>query len=123
MKKIVIATNGSASAAQAVRFGLERDADQGAEAVFVHVAPAPDVIPGTAEHGVPARAELLAGDPVDEIVAHADTIDADLVVVGSRGRGGLASTLLGSVSRDILRETRRPVLVVRGSSVSAGTVA
>ena len=67
--------------------------------------------------GVEARAQLLRGDPVDEIVAYADTIDADLIVVGSRGHGALSSALLGSVSRGVLREARRPVLVVRAASV------
>ena len=57
----------------------------------------------------------MRGDPVDEIVAFADAFDADLIVVGSRGHGALASALLGSVSRGILGETRRPVLVVRGA--------
>jgi nucleotide-binding universal stress UspA family protein len=68
------------------------------------------------EAGVDANAELLRGDAVDEIVAYADTIDADLIVVGSRGHGALTSALLGSVSRGILREARRPVLVVRGTA-------
>jgi nucleotide-binding universal stress UspA family protein len=109
---------------------------------FVSVAPALDVLPSARlcfaaarphelteadrepldealalaeEAGVPASTTLLRGDPVDEIVAYADTIDADLIVVGSRGHGALASALLGSVSRGILGEARRPVLVVRTS--------
>ena len=54
----------------------------------------------------------MAGDPVNEILALADSIDADLIVVGRRGRGTLASALLGSVSGAVLRDARRPVLVV-----------
>jgi nucleotide-binding universal stress UspA family protein len=60
---------------------------------------------------------LLAGSPADEIVAYARSIDADLIVVGSRGRGAVAGALLGSVSRGVLRQARRPVLVVRGVEV------
>jgi nucleotide-binding universal stress UspA family protein len=67
--------------------------------------------------GVPAGTALLRGDPVAEITRHADTIDADLIVVGSRGHGALASALLGSVSRGILSASRRPVLVVRAAAV------
>jgi nucleotide-binding universal stress UspA family protein len=62
---------------------------------------------------------MLRGDPAGEIVAHADTIGADLIIVGSRGHGAIASALLGSVSRGVLHEARRPVLVVRGTAVPA----
>ena len=63
------------------------------------------------------RSEVVAGIPAEEIVAYADAIDADLTVVGSRGRGAVASALLGSVSRAVLHESRRPVLVVRGTQL------
>ena len=141
MQSIVIATDGSPSAQEAVDFGLELAADQGAAVTFVHVAPAVDLLPGggfgitvpvphdmtdteaeslekarelAEAKAVHVHTRLLEGDPVDEVVAYADTLDADLIVVGSRGHGTLASALLGSVSRGILREARRPVLVVRG---------
>jgi nucleotide-binding universal stress UspA family protein len=144
MNNILIAVDGSPSAREAVDFGLELAADQHATATFVYVVQAVDVLPAggfgitvsvpheptakdtaaldaareqAEEAGVNVHTRLLRGDPADEIVAYADTIDADLIVVGSRGHGALASALLGSVSRGILREARRPVLVVRGSSV------
>lgn len=142
MKKFLLATDGSASARDAVAFGLELAAEQSAEVIVVHVAPALDIVPTTsfgipgamphplsahdraaleeasalaAEAGVSARTELLTGNPVDEIVAYADSIDADLIVIGSRGHGVVASALLGSVSKGVLHEARRPVLVVRGA--------
>jgi nucleotide-binding universal stress UspA family protein len=139
MKTILIATDGSAPAREAVEHGLRLALESRAEVVFVHVVPAVDVLPVSAfgmtagqpheitaadraplteaaaladEWGVPAHTELLTGDPVDEIVACADSLDADLIVVGCRGHGAIASALLGSVSRGVLHETRRPVLVV-----------
>ena len=47
MKTIVIATDGSPSAHEAVEFGLDLAAEQKADAVLVHVAPAVDLLPTT----------------------------------------------------------------------------
>jgi nucleotide-binding universal stress UspA family protein len=54
-----------------------------------------------------------AGNPADEILATADDYDTDLVVVGARGRGGMARLLLGSVSEKVLNHARCPVLIVK----------
>jgi nucleotide-binding universal stress UspA family protein len=40
-------------------------------------------------------------------------------VVGSRGHGAIANAVIGSVSRGVLHESRRPVLIVRGAHVAA----
>jgi nucleotide-binding universal stress UspA family protein len=55
---------------------------------------------------------LVTGSPAQAIRDAADREDAELVVVGSRGRGGLRSAVLGSVSRDLAAQARRPVVVV-----------
>ncbi|MGH7343385.1 MAG: universal stress protein [Candidatus Rokuibacteriota bacterium] len=53
------------------------------------------------------------GNPADVIVATAQSTDTDLVVVGARGLGGLSRLLLGSVSENVLRHARCPVLIVK----------
>lgn len=64
-----------------------------------------------------AEAEALAvpegGDVAETIDAVAGQREAVAVVVGSRGLGGVKSRLLGSTSRRLLHDSRRPVLVVR----------
>ena len=58
------------------------------------------------------RIEVPYGHPVEEIVARADRKGATLIVVGSQGRGALASMVLGSVSLQVTRLTNVPVLLV-----------
>jgi hypothetical protein len=52
-------------------------------------------------------------DPVQAIVQLASDIEADLVVVGTHGRTGLARFVLGSVAEGVVRRAPCPVLVVR----------
>jgi len=54
----------------------------------------------------------LDSDPVDAIRQQVEAMEADLVVVGSRGLGGFDKARMGSVSNGIMRETRYDVLVV-----------
>src|SRR6187200_1957718 len=118
MKRILVATDGSVSSTEAVRFGVELAAEHDAELIFVHVVPVFDVVPSTgfgltgAFPHEPTRIDReLLDDTVEEIVSYANTHDADVIVVGSRGRSAVSATLLGSVSRGVLREARRPVVV------------
>jgi nucleotide-binding universal stress UspA family protein len=65
------------------------------------------------ETGVAARRRLGVGRPATLIVELASELRAELVIVGSRGRGPLASMLLGSVSAEVVDRAPCPVLVVR----------
>ena len=147
MTTIVIATDGSPQAREAVEYGLELAAAENAKAVLLQVMPptdwtrldrggllkplademrlhdAPALIEAAelaVERGVLFTTEVVAGRPADEIVAYADSIGADLIVMGSRGRGAVSGALLGSVSRDVLHESRTPVVVV--PSIARATV-
>jgi nucleotide-binding universal stress UspA family protein len=68
--------------------------------------------------GVGVTAEFLAwdGDPGSSIVSAAEAEHADLVIVGTRGRGGAERMLLGSVSDHVVHHADCPVLVVRPSA-------
>jgi nucleotide-binding universal stress UspA family protein len=60
------------------------------------------------------RIESVArrGHPVEVLLSEADARDADLIVVGSRGRSSLAQVMLGSVSRSVAARAGRPVAVI-----------
>jgi nucleotide-binding universal stress UspA family protein len=53
------------------------------------------------------------GDPVEAINAAAEAQDVDLVVVGSHDKGIVDRLIEGSVSHELVRKARRPVLIVR----------
>lgn len=59
--------------------------------------------------------ELLVADefPTEAILAAAEERGSGLVVLGSHGRTGISRALLGSVSENVLRETRVPLLITR----------
>ncbi len=66
---------------------------------------------------------VAEGRAATEILAAADDLGADLIVVGSRGRGPIGTMLLGSVSAEIASGSRRSVLVARGGEAARLLVA
>jgi nucleotide-binding universal stress UspA family protein len=136
--EIVIATDGSAGASLAVDQGVWLAKMLGAKVTFVAVARAPwailgdpyyqralaadlakartaiaDAILAAEERRVSYETEILEGSPAEEILKVAEAHDADLIVIGSRGRGAITGTVLGSVSSDVVHRSARPVLVAR----------
>lgn len=69
--------------------------------------------------GVETKARILRGIPVQQINETAGELKSDLVVMGTRGRAGLAHVLLGSTAEGVVRGAPCPVLTVR--SVAKGT--
>jgi nucleotide-binding universal stress UspA family protein len=67
---------------------------------------------GLREEKIALRSDRF-GSPANEIVQYAKDNDIDLIVIGTRGRSGLAHVLLGSVAERVVRHAPCPVLTVR----------
>jgi nucleotide-binding universal stress UspA family protein len=66
------------------------------------------------DEGVTVKdAHLVFGAPDEEIVKLGEELEAGLIIVGSRGLGGVKRALMGSVSDSVVRHAHGPVLVVR----------
>lgn len=141
---ITVGVDGSATGREALRFALDEAAVRGAQLRVVHVWSIPPLtatgvamIPtygmletelsqdaatsldadvelvGGNRAGVEIERRVIRGDAAGTLVELAT--DADLLVVGSRGRGALAGAILGSVSTACLHHASRPVAVVHGA--------
>jgi nucleotide-binding universal stress UspA family protein len=137
-KRILLATDGSSHAEKALRYTRDLGLRDDAQVIVVHAfEPVPtrlgepwrdqivarhvsagrevadEAAQKLREAGVDVIIEVLEGPPADAILRVADVRQPDLIVMGSRGHGELASLLLGSVSHRVLAHTDVPVLVVR----------
>ncbi|MGM0605049.1 MAG: universal stress protein [Halobacteriota archaeon] len=70
------------------------------------------IIADAEDVNVPSTGSVLRGLPTAEILSYADDADADLLVLGTRGRSGLPEYLLGSTTRRVIRDSNRPVLSI-----------
>jgi len=59
-----------------------------------------------------AQPIMVLGAPAEAILQEAERIPADLIVMGTHGRRGLAKAFLGSTSDDVLRANQFPVLII-----------
>ncbi|MDO4936319.1 MAG: universal stress protein [Sutterellaceae bacterium] len=65
------------------------------------------------DHNVQYTEAFVVGDPSEKIAEEAMRMDADLVLMGSRGRTALAGLFLGSVTNGVLARTKNPILIIR----------
>jgi nucleotide-binding universal stress UspA family protein len=134
--KILLATDGSEEAELAAQSGVQLANDTGSELHVVLVGPStatpvglvgsqPDVdreAKGSLEAqvekakaagGMVAQSHFRVGRPDHEIVTLAEEIGAGLIIMASRGLGGIKRALMGRVSSSVVRHAHCPVLVVR----------
>jgi Rieske Fe-S protein len=117
--RIVIASDGSATADRAARKGFELAQEVGAPVTLVfigHPATGKLVMEDTVEvygRGVETDIRLLQGDPSELILQTATEVRADVVVVGNRGLQGAKGFLLGSVPETVLDGAEVDVLLCR----------
>lgn len=142
LKRILVATDFSQHSQVALKYAAAFGKAFSAEVVLCHVLEKPDFLsqlPPIAEGYFPpnlveiqekharvqceqvlataglsqARVLLLHGNPTQEIAKAAKDENADLIIVGTHGRGAIAHILLGSVAEKIVRSAPCPVLTVR----------
>ncbi|MFB5597613.1 MAG: universal stress protein [Nitrosopumilaceae archaeon] len=66
-----------------------------------------------AQKGVLFRSKIIYGSPSSEIIDFAKDKKFDLIVIGSRGHGGIKEVFLGSVASAVVHRSKVPVLVVK----------
>ncbi len=142
-KRILVATDFSDASEAALDYGIALAKALDANIVVVHVYELP--IYGFAGGAMIATSEMVtaimdgaqtacdamcarrkdSGVAISQVVREgtswlevqriADEVDADLIIVGTRARKGIAHALLGSVAEKIIRTATRPVLTVRAN--------
>jgi nucleotide-binding universal stress UspA family protein len=94
--------------------GLEREFDDIATQVAQRTAEQGAEL--ARRHGFDPTARIAQGRVWQAIVDVADEVDARAIVVGTRGRGGLQSLMIGSVANGVVHHADRPVVVIPPAS-------
>jgi nucleotide-binding universal stress UspA family protein len=144
IKRILVPTDFSAHADEAFRVAHTLAGSTGADVVVFHVARPPAVVteggellagPGQDPTNLWARfREIQSGEPrvrvehrvivadrpgATPILEILDKLGCDLIVMGTHGRRGLKHLLFGSVTEDVVRHARCPVMVVKAPQHAA----
>jgi nucleotide-binding universal stress UspA family protein len=141
-KNIFIATDGSEPNKEAIKHGLELAKISGAKVFAGYVVDtaafasipmdagwemmyellekeareSTDSVGKMAEtEGIDFETVILEGHPSHEIIEFAENNNMDLIIMGTLGKSGLDRFLLGSVAEKVLRNSKVPVLIVRGN--------
>lgn len=139
-QNIVIATDGSENSLKAISYGIKLAKLSGATIYALHVVDTYSLsqswtagretmyenlkedgqkatlkVKEYAEAaGVKVKEILLEGHPSKEIIDFAEKNNIDMIVMGTLGKTGLDRFLMGSVAEKVVRNSKVPVLVVRG---------
>ena len=148
IKRILVPTDFSATADAALVYAIDLAARLGASVSLVHVFDDPFVAGGVfsgeyapmpqemreemlqdlrrrladtvARHGHSELSpQVLIGPTARTIVESAQAANADLIVMGTHGRGGISHVLLGSIAERVVRTAECPVLTVRSHAARA----
>lgn len=144
-KKMLLATDGSPDAKKALEYARDLAVRDDAQVIVVYAfEPLPPFVDRSGRDelvrshtmegeqvaneaaqelqkaGVEVIVEIREGPAADAILRVAEARQPDLIVMGSRGRGHLASLLLGNVSHRVLAHAQVPVLIVRATPEEAG---
>jgi nucleotide-binding universal stress UspA family protein len=139
--RIVVGVDASDHAQRALRWARDEARLRDATLEIVHSYPPPEVLLLPAMVSLPSDEELVAAatQVIDEAVAEVGGFegipiirtvkaggaagvlcraaeDAELIVVGTRGRGGFKELLLGSVSHQVATHAECPVVIVGGEA-------
>ena len=144
--KILLATDGSEEAELAAQTAIDLAESTGSELHVVYVERLPTFLdtPGTIGYdallydkheeearevlrklvwrvqvagGTIAGSHLRMGGVADEVVSLAEELGVGVIVMGSRGHGGIRRALMGSVSDSVVRHAHCPVMIVRAQGL------
>jgi nucleotide-binding universal stress UspA family protein len=135
ISRVVYATDLRATSSKAFNLALDLVRQNNAELVFVHALPPPTpifevdspyrdqaekelaaMVQRASDFGIVAKRVLIKGsEPVPRTIARcARFFHADLIVIGTGGRTGIARFLAGSMAAKVIKAAPCPVLVARG---------
>lgn len=141
-KHILVATDFSEASRSALDLALEMARESGASLTVTHTCETPafgdlavpaDLLTPVVENARARGEELVralrgecpsakvlirVGVPWEQTLAVAEEVRADLIVLGTHGRRGLAHALIGSVAERVIRLARAPVLTVRSRAAA-----